>query len=193
MKFAIFLPLCALLLFSALLAPGFIGLANNGDFPKVAGPLCIGDAAGGADNFVYFVPDYLRGPKYCYDPKIPSSEIALAWLASSVERIAGDPGRFDIRWIGALHALLFLAFYAAALLLLRPLATIPRIVLSLAALWIFADLGTVAYFNSFYSDTAAILGGLTATMLAIHVALSRERTWLALTLFGCCRAVVCNF
>ncbi len=183
-QFAIFLPLCAVILLFALFVPGFIGMANNGDFPKVAGPLCMGGADNGADNFVYFEPDYLRGPKYCYDPKMPSSEIAVAWLASSLERIAGDPRRFDIRWIGALHAALFFAFYGAVLLLLRSLATVPRIVLSLAALWIFADIGTLAYFNSFYSDTAAILGGLMATMLAIHVAISRQRTWLALALFG---------
>jgi hypothetical protein len=40
-------------------------MANNGDFPKVAGRLCIGDADKGADNFVYFKSDYLRDPRFC--------------------------------------------------------------------------------------------------------------------------------
>ena len=164
-----FLLLCAGVLAWKLLLPGFIGLANNGDFGKVAGPLCIGDVDNGADNFVFFRSDYVRGPKYCYEPHVMSSQIGLAWLASSAAKITADPARFDIRWLGALHALIFLGFYFSGLLLLRPLNTIARVTLSLAALWIFADTGLIAYFNSFYTDAAAILGGLIAVVLAVQL------------------------
>ena len=180
----LFLLLCAAILALQLFLPGFIGMANNGDFPKVAGRLCLGSADRETENFVYFQPDYLRGPTHCYDPHIPSSEIAPAWLASSLEQAAGDPGRFDIRWLGAIHALLFAGFYFSVLVLLRPLSAVARIVLSLTALWIFADVGLVSYFNSFYSDVPAILGGLAAAVLAVLL-MANEKIHVGLfVLFG---------
>lgn len=176
--------LCAGILAWQLLLPGFIGMANNGDFGKVAGPLAIGGADNGANNFVFFQAQYLRGPQYYYIPRPPSSEIVLAWLASAVERIAGDPARFDIRWLGAAHGLIFLGFYYTVLTVLRPLHVAWRVGLSLVALWIFADVGTVAYFNSFYTDTAAILGALAAALLAVRVGGSVEVRPPFLGLFG---------
>ena len=159
--------LCAAVLAWQLFLPGFVGMADNGDFGKLAGPFCLGTADTGPADWVFFQPEYLRGSRFCYDPHLPMSEKALVWVASTVEQRLGDPLRFDIRWLGALHALVFLLFYYAVLRLLRPLDLVPRLIGSLAALWIFADIGTTAYFNSFLSDTAALLGGLAAIALAV--------------------------
>lgn len=181
---ALLLSLCALILARQLLLPGFVGMANNNDFAKVAGPLSLEGVDHGTDNFVFFQSDYVRRLKYYFNPGIPSSEIPLAWLASTIQRMVGDSARFDIRWLGALDGLLFLGFFYTVLLLLRPLSTLPRITLSLAALWIFADAGLIAYFNSFYTDTAAVLGALIATMLAVRLVQSEKVDLLLLTLFG---------
>lgn len=159
--------LCAALLAWQLFLPGFVGMADNGDFGKLAGPFCLGTADTAATDWVFFQPEYLRGSRFCYDPHLPMSEKAFVWAASAVEQHLGDPLRFDIRWLGALHALVFLLFYYAVLRLLRPLDFVARLIGSLAALWIFADIGTTAYFNSFLSDTAALLGGLAAIALAV--------------------------
>jgi hypothetical protein len=180
----IFLLLCAMLLVWQLFLPGFIGMANNGDYPKVLGPLCIGGADNYADNFLFFQSDYVRDPKFCWDPHIPSSENAVARLAASIQHAVQGGPHFDIRWIAALHSLIFLGFYYSVLLLLRPLGLIARIALSLAALWIFADAGTVALFNSFFADTAGILGGLAATVLAVHLIKSEDIRRGTLALFG---------
>ncbi len=181
---ALLLSLCAAILIWKLLLPGFIGMANNGDFGKVIGPLSMDGADRGADNFIFFESHYVRATQYYLAAPYFSSETALAWVASSIERIFGDPGRFDIRWMGALHILIFLLFYSAILLLLRPLEPASRIVLSLAALWIFADTGLTAYLNSFFTDTAAILGGLAAVILAVHLSLADRSPLMPLTLFG---------
>ena len=159
-------------------------MANNGDFGKVAGPLSIGGADHGADNFLFFQPQYVRGPEHYYIPKPPSSEIGLAWSASTVQKAVGDPARFDIRWLGAVHALIFLGFYYTVLVVLRPYGTAWRLALSLGALWIFADVGTLAYFNSFYMDVAAMLGALAASMLAVRLVGAGEVRPAALGLFG---------
>ncbi len=180
----IFLLLCAAILTWQLLLPGFIGMANNGDFPKVAGPLCLEGADRETEKFEYFQPVYVRGPASCYNPHIPSSEIVPAWLASSLELVLGDKTHFDIRWLGALHALIFTAVYYLLLLLLRPLHLVARIVMALAALWIFADVGFVAYLNTFYSDVPAMLGGLAAIFLAVLLARSQRAGLPLLGLFG---------
>jgi hypothetical protein len=150
-----------------LLLPGFIGMADNGDFAKVAGPSCLASGDPAPSARLYFQPEYLRGERFCYSSHLPFSEIALVRLASSLERQLGDSERFDIRWLGALHALIFLAFYYAVLRMLRRLRWPARLFLSLAALWIFADVGQLAYFNSYYSDTAAILGALGALVTGV--------------------------
>jgi len=112
------------------------------------------------------------------------SEIPLARLASGLEQTVGDPTRFDIRWLGAIHGLIFLVFYYSVLTLLRPLSGIARFTLSLLALWIFADIGLLAYFNSFYSDVPAALGGLATAMLAANLLASRRPAPWTLVLFG---------
>jgi hypothetical protein len=179
---ALWLVLCAGILAWKLLLPGFIGIANNGDFGKVAGSLCLASTEPEPENF--FHPVYLRAKANCYYAHIPSSEIALAWLASALEQTAGDRSRFDIRWLGAIHSFIFLAFYYAVLMLLRPLSGITRFALSLLALWIFADIGLLAYFNSFYTDAAAALGGLAAALFGANLlAARRPAPWQAV-LFG---------
>jgi hypothetical protein len=181
---ASFLLLCAAILAWQLLLPGFIGMANNGDFPKVAGPLCLAGADHEAEKFLYFQPDYVREASSCYDPHIPSSEMVPAALAVWFVRALGDQTHFDIRWLGALHALIFLGVYYLLLLVLRPLHLVARIVLSLAALWIFADVGFVAYLNTFYSDVPAMLSGLAAIFLAVLLARSERISPACLGVFG---------
>lgn len=177
--------ICAAILISKLLVPGFIGMASNGDFGKVIGPLCIDGADHGANNFIFFQSDYVRGKEYCYTPPYYSSETGLAWLASSLERTFSDPMRLDIRWIGAIHLLLFLGLYFLVLVLLRPLRPGFRFAMSVVALWIFADAGLIAYLNSFFTDAPALLGGLAALVLALLLAPPAKIRPLPLILFGC--------
>jgi hypothetical protein len=179
---ALWLTLCAGILAWKLLLPGFIGMADNGDFGKVAGPLCLASAEPERENFFHSV--YLRRNANCFQSHVVTSELALAGLASALERTIGDPNRFDIRWLGAIHAILFLAFYYSVLTLLRPLGGVVRFALSLLALWIFADIGLLAYFNSFYTDTAAALGGLAMAALSVHLLSAKRIAPAAIILFG---------
>ena len=175
----------AALLAWQVLLPGFIGLANNGDFGKIAGGLCIGGADNGADNFLYFKADYQRGPEFCYQAGLPSSEHLIAAAASDVERVAGDPRRFDIRWLGALEALGWLAGYYLLLRSIRSLDGWRWWIAAAAGLWIFCDAAYVAYFNSFYTDTAALIGALAATaILPTLIRQGKEARAGTIVLFG---------
>jgi hypothetical protein len=83
---AFWLVLCAGILAWKLLLPGFIGMADNGDFGKVAGPLCLATAEPESENF--FHPLYIRAKANCFPTHVPTSEFALAWLASILEQTA---------------------------------------------------------------------------------------------------------
>ena len=151
---------CVGVLLWQLFLPHFVGLADNRDFAKVAGRLCIGRAAvtdAGA-YYAYFYPGYARSQIYCWDSAIPTSELLLAETSSWVQQRAGDPKSFDIRWLGAIHAVLFLAAWCLWLRALRPLHGPRWWIVTLAALWIFGDVGFVSYLNTFYTDAAGLLG-----------------------------------
>jgi hypothetical protein len=169
------LAICATILAVQLLAPPFIGLASNGDFPKVTGRLSLGPREGLA-NFIYFVPDYVRSARFYWKSDVLSTELPLAWLATRLAGATGEGAGFDIRWLGVIHALLLLA---ALYVLIRSLRGLPGwrgLPLAYAAIFIFTDVEYVAYCNSFYSDAAAQPALLLMTALAVHIALTGMRT-----------------
>ena len=163
------LAICAAILAAQLLAPPFIGLADNGDFAKVAGRLSLG-AEGGPANFIYFIPDYLRSPRHYWKSETLSTELPLAWLATRLAGATKEGDVFDIRWLGALHGILLLCAVYALIRRLRPLPRGRAILIAAVAVWIFTDVSYVAYFNSFYTDAAALLGLLLMIPLAVDIA-----------------------
>ncbi|MGH9647166.1 MAG: hypothetical protein ACRD4E_10150 [Bryobacteraceae bacterium] len=68
--------------------------------------------------------------------------------------------RFDIRWLGAVHALCFLAAWFLWLIAFRALRGAAWWIVTILALWIFTDVGYVSYLNTFYTDAAALLGAM---------------------------------
>ena len=171
---------CAAILAWQLFLPGFIGLADNRDFAKVAGRLCIGRPDGPTAYYAYFHPDFERAQRYCWESGVPTSELALARAASWMEQRAGDPARFDLRWLGTIHALGFLSGWYLLLLALRPLRGAAWWIAAAAGLWVFTDVGLVSYLNSFYSDAAAMVGAMIMVPAALCL-LSPDapRRWLA--------------
>jgi hypothetical protein len=111
--------------------------------------------------------------------------------AAGLERRLGDRATFDIRWLGAFHAALFAGTCYLLLMLLRPLCWWLRALLSMAALLIFADVGLVAYFNSFYMDAAALLGGFALVVLAVHLLWRPEVRPGLLAAFGLAAVLYC--
>ena len=79
---------------------------------------------------------------------------------------------FDIRWLGAVHGILLLSALYVLLRCLRALPPWRAMLVAAAAIGIFTDVGYVAYFNTFFTDTAALLGLLLATALAVHIAVT---------------------
>jgi hypothetical protein len=140
-----------------LFVPPSIGLANNGDFGKMVGRFALGpESLDSSEEYKYFTPRWVYNREFHWVSENHSSELILitaallvGWEFSSFV--------FDIRILGAIHALLWIGCFAALLHLLRPGSGWRAMLAGLAALFIFTDVSYVAYFNSFYTDTAALL------------------------------------
>jgi hypothetical protein len=161
---------CAGLLAAQLLAPHFIGLADNGDFAKISGRLSLGPK-GGPIPFVYFTPEYVRSARYFWASPVLSTEQPLAWLASRLANTTKEGDAFDLRWMGAVHAALFLGALYALLRCLRGLAAWRLLIIAGVAIFVFSDVNYVAYLNSLFTDAVALVALLLMTALAIGIAL----------------------
>src|ERR1035438_5244027 len=148
------------------LLPGFIGIANNGDFSKVNGWLCLAPR-GGQHPFIHFEPDYVWSARNYWNSPYHSSESALAWLATRLAGATHEAAAFDIRWLGALHAALCLAAFAVLLASLRGRGWRVQVASAALPLVAFTDVCYTAYLNSFYMDAAALCGLLLITAAAV--------------------------
>jgi hypothetical protein len=185
---AVLMLLCAAICAVQLVIPPYIGIANNGDWGKVYARFACGLADGGAGNFIFFVPDFEFGPQYYWSSAVLSSEILMAAGPILLVKAAGGHV-FNIRWLGALHATLFVAAYYMLLLYLRRYGPRVQVGVGMLALWIFGDVAYISYFNSFYSDTAAMLGLLLMMLVALSLAADPEPGRGKIWLFGAAAAL----
>lgn len=167
-----------------LLIPPFIGIADNGDFAKVAGRYRLWGRSGAPNEFLYFQPDYDRDPAHYWNPGYYPSEAGLAGIAINVAKLAGSGRHFDIRWLGALHSLLFLLALAIAVRATRPWPAGWRLAFAALLFLCFLDVCYTAYFNSFYSDTAAILGFVLFISAAASMLAGSRSLWLVAVFTG---------
>jgi hypothetical protein len=145
------LALCAGLIIGQLFVPPILGVADNGDFPKLIGRVCLGSEH---PLFEYVGFDYRTSPNYCWN----SGLLTSAQLPFRVALAAATPfsgGRFDLRWLGAVYALLFLGAFAAIQILVRGLPVVARMLTAASVLFVFCGASYIPWFNSFYFDTAS--------------------------------------
>lgn len=138
--------LAAALIVWQLFVPPALGVADNGDYPKLIGRVCLG---GDHPVFDYVAFTYVKAPANCWD----SGMITSASLPFRITLAAAAPfsrGRYDLRWLGAAWAVLFLAAFAMLQRLARGRPWVPA-----AALLVFCSATYVPWFNSFYFDTAS--------------------------------------
>lgn len=168
------------------LLPGFIGLANNGDFVKVTAWLKIAPTRGwaAASYFWYFNPDYTRLEKDPPPAAFISSEVPLGFVALLLQNAKHDGAHFDIRVLGAIHATIYLAGFALLAWLLGRTRRRLQIIVAAAAVFFFTDVVYVAYFNSFYMDTPAICALLLLVTSAVCICIADEPSMAMLFLYG---------
>jgi hypothetical protein len=141
-----------------LFGPRPIGKSDNGDFPKVLGPIGVWVSPDfRADLFSFFVTDFRIDDTHIWNPNTPSSEVWIAAAARKISERILPPGRFDIRVLGALHAALAAIAFWLCLLPLENLTWPRRAMITLLFLLVFADPQYVQFFSTAYMDEASIV------------------------------------
>jgi hypothetical protein len=140
-----------------ILAPPYVGLADNSDFGKVAGRFSLRPPGGiFEDHFVYMVGKYAYDPTIYWNSGILSSEVIPAWLAVTAHRMVGGASLFDIRYLGVMHALIAALGLWLGLPALRKLPKWTRLVTCALLALALLDVSWASYWNSFYMDAATL-------------------------------------
>jgi len=166
-----------LLIAAQLFAWPILGLADNGDFPRVSCALGISRIP--LEYFNYFTSSYWYSPAFYSRPPLFQSEVLLVWLGRTLAHANRPNAHFDIRYLGAVHTVIFLAGFYLLLRFLRQFAPWVQVTSALLYLWMFTDILYVAYFHSFYSDTIALLM-LPLMVVSALFAAKNEAGWIPL-------------
>ena len=159
------LAVCAGLVGWQLFVPPSLGVADNNDFAKLIGRVCLG---GEHPLFEYVSFEYHQATEYCWDSGLITSAVLPLRLAMAAA------SRFDLRCLGAVYAMLFLGAFAALQRFARGLRPVARLIVPLSAVVVFCGASYIPWFNSFYFDTASYIF-LWFTILLFLRMLLRER------------------
>jgi hypothetical protein len=160
-----------------LLFPPLIGLADQGDFPRIMGRFDFAPLSEKIEDryFAYFQSKYRIDKRNHWDSGFVSSQTLLVAAALPLNRLFSKPRFFDIRSLALVH----LALELTAAWLLLAYAPVNGRIARKVFLWIvfllFTDVGYVSYFNSFYSEPGTFVF-LLLTLGAILMTIARPTT-----------------
>jgi hypothetical protein len=153
-----------------------VGVADNGDFDRLAGWFRLQHSVPAGVNPYWNFADlhYRFHPGPSTGLRIYSSALPVVAGAVALWRIAGGSD-FDIRWLGFLYMVLMALAAWIAFPAMTGLSPPGRVAACVFAVLAFADTAYVAYFNSFYTEAAAIVFFLLAAAFAARVATDAAR------------------
>jgi hypothetical protein len=149
----------AVALSAQLFVSPIVGLADNRDYERVMGYAGFQHTtADYAERYFSFLrsqyavvaPGWFRGGYH-------TSETLLAFGARWLHLAFARGPLFDIRLLGGIHAALLLLALAGLIRACRDLTLTAQALVAALLVFVFTDVGYVAPFNSFYSQTASLL------------------------------------
>ncbi|MBW3561545.1 MAG: hypothetical protein KY437_03525 [Actinobacteria bacterium] len=172
--------LVAVAILYQLLVPPVVGLADNGSYQRVMGPVGMRHTVEDLDevHFNHLRTEYAVGPGPTAGAELdyPSSERLFAQVALWADRLLTDPSWFDIRAVGLVHATTLLIGVTATFLGLR---RIPAVAWTVVLAWlvvILTDAGYVSVLNSFHGEAAAVVGVILALGAAVLAVTSGQQS-----------------
>jgi hypothetical protein len=176
------LAVCAGLMGWQLFVPPSLGVADNNDYSKLIGRVCLG---GEHPLFEYVGFEYRQSPDYCWDSGLLTSAMLPLQVAMAMAK-SFSGGRFDLRRLGAVYALLFLLAFATIQKLAGGLGFVARLVVPAFVLLIFCGASYVPWFSSFYFDTASYVFLWFAILAFLRLMLRESVTnWDYVAALGC--------
>jgi len=157
MKLVLALALTGALVAWQLFVPPIIGLADQGDFLRLLGPLGFAPVPKGPEHKYWYVTrKFAQDPSY-RQPRFEqvTSGLIIARAALALNRFLGNPRTFDVTLFGFIHGTLFMLALARLFYVTRALR-LYWLVWALTLL-VMTDVGYVAYWNSLYTEPASCL------------------------------------
>ncbi|XID91752.1 hypothetical protein ACF3MZ_25160 [Paenibacillaceae bacterium WGS1546] len=179
-----------------IVVPPFVGMADSGDFGRVlstSGLKVLHPASSYEELYFNYAQRQFGYGGYALGGYV-STHVALVAIAGWIGR-AIDGEIFDVRILGALYTAMF-AFAVALLVKHAPSpngrqpALIATALLAAALLFVFGDIGYVAYFHSFFGEPYALVAMLFALAAALAIASASRPSALMLALFVAAAAAV---
>jgi hypothetical protein len=152
-----------------------LGIADNGDFPKVLAPNDVCNPVADRDEFAYISLRYEINPECQWDLGLRSSEALLVQANKAIAEWNDRKG-FSITGAGKIHFAILLLAISILLWGVHESAPLIRYGVPAAAILILTDVAYLAYCNSFYMD-AATLVTFALTMAAAVAGVFRPRAW----------------
>lgn len=156
-----------------LFVPPYVGMEDNGDFGRVSRVEGLYDLPENSEFTYngYFVREYGIMQYYNeYSTSVHSSLALFVKPAVALDRLlTGNDSVFDIRFLAAIFTAYFLAIlYFLMDYFTHRLSLAASILIGAACVFVFADTGNTAYFNSFFAEPLAyisMLGCITCALL----------------------------
>ncbi len=164
----LFLAVTAAIVIYVLFIPPMVGIADSGDFSRLMNWFGLSPACDPQDAVHFYVTRLYEWHKH-FEVHYPSTELLFIAMALPINMVLTRNGLFDIRVLGGIHVL---GFLLVLFLLTRYARTLPlgrRLVLYALIAFMFADIGCIQYFNSFFCESASFifLGATMACALAL--------------------------
>jgi hypothetical protein len=135
-----------------------VGIADNRDFARLMDPAGI-DYPSVADYresvFQFVETKFIFAKTYSY--RYLTSARPILGLAKLLNRLVAKDGRFDIRSLGFCHLVLYVGGVFIFLRAFRSAGRACRLIVAGSALLMCTDVRSVAYFNSFYCESASLV------------------------------------
>ncbi|ALS29801.1 membrane protein [Paenibacillus sp. 32O-W] len=184
----------AVILAALLFTKPFIGVADNGDFQRImvsVGLTYPEHARTYEERFFHYAHS-----QYSYGEFKAggywSSQLIFAMAASLLGRI-WNAGAFDIRVLGFLYALTLLAATWIVVRFGAGKSRLAAFLLAAAVLFVFYDIGYVAYFNSFFGEPVSLLFMLMTVGFAFWLTSRQEPSaWLLAAFFASAIMLACS-
>jgi len=138
-----------------LFVPPIVGLADQGDFQRIIGRFGYRAERSGLAT-LFIERKYVRDANSrVRDWEQFSSEYFFVAAAVGLNPAASRDGKLDLRVMGFIHAIAFLAAFARLLQVSRGVRG--RVLVWIAMLLILTDVAYVAYCNSFFAEPASLI------------------------------------
>jgi hypothetical protein len=173
-----------------LMIPPVTGLADSGDFGRlmrITGFQYIQPNESYADRYFGYAHQHYAYGGY-WGAGYVSTQVLLLAVTGWIARLFNGQV-FDIRWLGAVYALLFMT---AIFLFVRFSPAVPNRKIATAAiamftgaalLLVFGDFGYLAFFHSFFGEPYALMGMLLAVASTVSMAAKERPSGKLLALF----------